>query len=210
MAVTCSKDITKERQRGRHGGSHLLHISNQQTNVYHTMKTVILLISLLPALGFLSRQVAYHRPTILGTTARERDEITHELEDLGADVRTQSMSPVEGFEEFHEGKFHKIKHEMHEKDRQWRKAVEELRRDLKQMEKRIDETRAMERMEKNVHEATENVLKKELDYFEEEHESVRVLLGDAFRLMGRRVRNGTGNSINGVLRFLRLKKKKQE
>ena len=68
----------------------------------------------------------------------------------------------------------------------------------------------MERQERNVHEATDNVLKKELDYFEEEHESVRALLGDAFRLMGRRVRNRIGNSINAILRFLRLKKKKNE
>jgi len=174
------------------------------------MKTIILLLSLLPAFGFLSQRVVHHPLTIVKTTARERDEISHELEDLGAEIKPHLMPEAEGFNEFHEGKLHAIKHEMHEKERMWRTALQELRHDIKRMEKRLEETEAMERRERTVHEATENVLKHELEYFEEEQESVRALLGDAFRLMRRRIRNRIGNTINAVLRFLRLKKRKQE
>ena len=148
--------------------------------------------------------------TMLQTGARERDEIANELEDLGDEIKGQVMKRPEGFDEYHEEKLHELKREMRQKDEQWHKTLMELQQDVKRIEQRLYETQKEARLEKIEYEAEEKELLKEIKHFEEEQESVRALLGDAFRLMGRRIKNGIGNTTNAVLRFLRLKKKKQE
>jgi len=174
------------------------------------MKTLILLLSLFPAFGFLSQQTPFRSRTLVQMGAREREEIAHELEDLGDEIKDQVMKRPEGFSEFHEEKLHELKREMRQKDEQWHKALMELQHDVKRIEQRLYDTQKEFRLEKIEYEVEEKELLKEIKHFEEEQENVRALLGDAFRLMGRRTKNGIGNGTNAVLRFLRLKKKKEE
>jgi uncharacterized membrane-anchored protein YjiN (DUF445 family) len=113
-----------------------------------------------------------------------RDEIQHELNDLGQEIEPQVLGETKGFE-YTESLIHKLRHELHERDVKYQKEIKELKKSMDGLAVMIN--------------AEEVVIR---DY-KEENESVRRLLSELAKLVGRRIRK----RVNGLLRFLRLKKR---
>jgi len=116
-----------------------------------------------------------------------RDEIVHELEVLGQEIKPHLLQEPKPFE-ITESSIQTLRHELHDRDHEYRKEVQGLRKDISKLSMSLLKEEAVIRDYKN------------------ENESLRRLLGQVVKLVGRRI----GNGMNAVLRFLRLKRKKQQ
>ena len=209
------------------------------------MKTTILGIFLLPvaASGFVSPTRATARQVTLVQDALPTDDIVHELEELGEEIKPHLMHEKHGFNEFHESLVHKLRRAVREKDKVYHQALHELEKreknysdmdlllqtlrdiqtqlqkskvltkdkaqgtppqkqvvlDKGQNQALMDLRNSLERIEKDLVESrafatawqiAEVELYNEHAKSEEEHESLRFLVGQALRLAGRRVKNG--------------------
>jgi hypothetical protein len=196
----------------------------------------------------ISSRVAMPSASFLQLTSK-MNEITHELEELGVEIKPQVMHKTEGFENYKgsHALVEKLRHAMHEKDKLFHEAIQELEQGerrvtsiaalqslLEKIHEQLNETRtyqkawevaenelkgehthrkeqkerddmlkslqkSLERLEENLKESnalttvwktTEFELDREMKLREEEHESVRKLLWLAFKLTGRRIKNG--------------------
>jgi septation ring formation regulator EzrA len=184
--------------------------------------TLLMLILILPSsLGWIIPQAQQQRhvfvvrtdvtPTdaLMMTNKRTISDITHELEDLGVDIKHQTFgnasgatadTPPEGFTHYHESLVHKLRREIHEKDVHYREAIKDLRSCLDRIEQQLE-------MYALVAKTTEYELEHERDDRLEEHESMRHLMGDIVRLIGRRIKNGPRNLFSGARNLLSRKKK---
>jgi hypothetical protein len=167
-----------------------------------TFASFLLLLSFVTAFGFASGYVV--KPCGISrrtNTARKnavRDEIRNELSDLGENIKHHSLSKPAGFDaEFPESTLLELKHEMRDKDLQYHAAIKELQEQVAGLAFILE-------TEENVLRAEEAELKEEISTYAKEHNSVRLLLAEAAKLVARRV----ARRVNGVLCFLRLKKRK--
>lgn len=119
-------------------------------------------------------------------------EIAQELQELQGDNENQHSkhkrhhniahkatppAAPEGFNTYHESLVHKLRHELYEKDRRLQETLNELETAL------LQSTTALE-----IATVTENLYEREHHLYQHEHESVRLLLWQAIKLMGRRLR----------------------
>jgi hypothetical protein len=116
--------------------------------------------------------------------------------DINEDKDTSSASQQHLAEE--ESTIHKLRDEMRERDAQYRSMLQGLQDAVAGLAI-ILETEA------NTLQAEEKVMERDIQIYEEEHESVRSLLAQAGKVMIRRITI----SIHTVLCFLRLKKRKE-
>ena len=160
------------------------------------MKTSLILFTLVtvPSLGFVPQQNVQVMPRLFVDKSRVND-IAHELEDLGEEIKPQVLHETGGFE-YTESLIHKLRRDIHEKDVHYRKELEAMQKTLDNIE---EQTRAFA----VAWETAEVELQGEIKEHKKENDSVRLLLWEAVKLVGRR----TGNAANSVLRFLHLKKK---
>ncbi|KAG7345835.1 hypothetical protein IV203_033366 [Nitzschia inconspicua] len=135
--------------------------------------------------------------------SKDVDSIARELEEMDGTkkkskhshkVRSSGDHTVEGFDKYHESLVHKLRRELYEKDKQMHILLNELENSL------LTSTTAFE-----LAELSENSYRKEHQLYQEEHESVRRLLWQAMKLVGRRIKNG----FLWVVRFGRVPKKEQ-
>lgn len=142
---------------------------------------------------------SYTRPyctavAIKSKTDKMREEIAHELEELGSEIKPHIMNhDAKGFG-VTESLIHKLRRELHERDHDYQNELKELRKEIQALSVAFTTDEYMIRE-----------CKDEIKDYTKENESVVRLLGQAVKLVARRIGNGT----NAVLRFLRLKKKKQ-
>lgn len=124
-------------------------------------------------------------------------EIVQELQELQIDndnklskheshhnVANKSPQPAaapapRGFNSFHESLLLKLRHELYKKDRRLQETLNELETAL------LQSTAALK-----IATVTENLYEREHHLYQHEHESVRLLLWQAIKLMGRRLRRG--------------------
>eukprot|EP00978_Attheya_sp_CCMP212_P009918 scaffold23647_cov51-Attheya_sp.AAC.6 len=156
--------------------------------------TVLFLGSARPMMGF----VPAHAPFVVRTgevatyQSKMTEGIMHELEDLGEEIKPQIHKNVKGFE-YTESLLHKLRLELRERDGEYVKEIKHLRKEV---------TLLLGLLQTDQTVVTE--LETQVHVYETENESVKELLGETMKLVGRRI----GNGVNRVLYFLRLKKKK--
>jgi chromosome segregation ATPase len=77
------------------------------------------------------------------------NEITHELEELGAEIKPQVMHKSEGFENYKgsHALLEKLRHAMHEKDKLFHEAIQEL----EQSERRFTSMAALQSLLEKIH-----------------------------------------------------------
>jgi Skp family chaperone for outer membrane proteins len=141
-----------------------------------------------------------------------RDDIAQELQHLGTEIKKHVMHKQPAADSSvdedtssasqhlaqEESTIHKLRNEMRERDVQYRSMLQGLQDAVAGLAI-ILETEA------NTLQAEEKVMERDIEIYEEEHESVRSLLAQAGKLMIRRITK----PIYAVLYFLRLKKKKK-
>ena len=133
-------------------------------------------------------------------SSKSRDEIAHELEDLGDEIKHQVMrnDVIHGFDEIHETEVHKLRKRVRDLKHQWQKD----RAQLAAIEERIvhlEEALEKDRIE---WETEENKLLSEMfEHEKEEGESFRKLFGKIFKLAGRRIKNGFKRLFRSTHRF---------
>jgi hypothetical protein len=195
---------------------HFPFLIQQQPTQASTMKKPIAVGILLfsAALGFIPSTAPFVRTaTPLHEGKKFREEIMHELEDLGAEIKPQLLHDVKGFE-YTESTIHKLRHEIHERDVKYQKEIKALRQDIQEFTGTFatDHIKALREdiQALRVAYATDEVIisneTRVIKDYQQEHDSVTRLLGRAVKLTARRVRNFPKN----VLWFLRLKKRKEE
>jgi hypothetical protein len=128
------------------------------SSTYYTMmKLFVVSTSLLiiPIDGFvpLLRQVVKAGPASILKNTKKLDEISHELEELGGEIKPQVMQERRGFNEYHETLVHKLRRAVHEKDELMRDALEELQDALKTRQAILDLTETMHRIEETLEES---------------------------------------------------------
>jgi uncharacterized coiled-coil DUF342 family protein len=154
------------------------------------MKTTTLVTNFLILCSTASGFIPGYAPFVHASVATKskidkmRDEIQHELNELGQEIQPQVLGEAKGFE-YTDSLIHKLRHELHERDVKYQKEIKELKKSMDGLAVMIN--------------AEEVVIRD----FKEENESVRRLLGEAAKLVGRRIRK----RVNGLLCFLRLKKR---
>lgn len=160
-----------------------------------TLSLLVLLLSLSLTLGF---SPVYAPRTTRKTSKKNaipRDEIANELEELGEEIKPhlKATSKPDGFDEFNETTLHKLQRELRERDKQYHDSIKELKNQVAGLALLLETEEVMVR-------AAETELKGEISDYEQENESVRRLLAQAVKLVGRRI----GKGVKGVLRFFFL------
>ena len=87
-------------------------------------------------------------PSLLKTS--KVDEISHELEELGQEIKPQLRPQSHGMNEFHESLVHKLRRAIHEKDAAYHKALDELEKREKQQFSMDRLTHTLQDIQKNL------------------------------------------------------------
>jgi DNA repair exonuclease SbcCD ATPase subunit len=124
-----------------------------------------------------TKAIAVASPTF--AHKRDIEEIASELEELGDEIKKPVLQDAHGMNQYQESLPHHLRLEIHD----LKKSLHATQETLKTIQKTLEEYSV-------VWETAELELKREKEDREEEHESVRRLLGSAIKLMGRRVKNG--------------------
>lgn len=140
-----------------------------------------------PSLGFVPQSGVMSDRTATFTLKLSKDveSIANELQELEGGKKNKRQSlPVddhkgEGFNTYHESLVHNLRKELWEKDKQLHDTLNELENAM------FSSATAFE-----IAEVTEQSYLKEHQLYQEEHESVRRLLWQATKLIGRRIKNG--------------------
>ena len=136
------------------------------------------------------------------THHRKIDEIAHELEELGAEIKPQVLrSEPHGFHEYHESLVHKLRRRIHEHDVKFQQELKQMKAEMKELEERVKKVDELEsRLER-----TENALFwTEVDLEIEREKRLRYVLWHAFRLTKTKVDNAVGKATDSMLKFLHL------
>lgn len=127
-----------------------------------------------------------HKPNV--------DEIAHELQELGNEIKPQLRPDAHGMDEYHESLLHHLRKELHLRDivvKDMQQSLDRIEQELKALGV-VWETAEVELLQETRHHM------KESKEHQEELNSIRFLLGRALKLMARR----TVNVVLGPFRFV--------
>lgn len=128
--------------------------------------------------------------TLVADLSKDVESIARELQDMEDARNTKKKNKhkgkelpvddhrVEGFSTYHESLVHKLRQKLYEKDKMLHQALDDLETAI------MNSATAIE-----LAEISESSYRKEHQLYQEEHESVRRLLWQATKLMGRRIKN---------------------
>lgn len=98
------------------------------------ISALLLVVLIAPVQGFAPRQGSSFKGVVLTNPITKTtqlgdaktDEISHELEELGQEIKPHHLKTAHGFNEFHETLVHKLRRAAHEKDIAYHQLLDEL------------------------------------------------------------------------------------
>lgn len=126
------------------------------------MKTALLIITLsaVSCFGFAPRPLVSTRTRTATTLIKNSklEEISHELEELGEEIRPQLLHEPHGFkDDFHDSLVHKLRHAMHEKDALYHKALNELEKRERNQTTMATLQYTLEHLQRTLHQSIKEV-----------------------------------------------------
>lgn len=158
------------------------------------------------------------RNQLRDTTSHHRkiDEIAHELEELGAEIKLQLRNnEPHGFgDDFHESLVHKLRRKIHEHDVHYQHELKEMRALIQELSTRLeldavyqqDLKDRVKQLENKLTKSEETLLWTEVDLELEREKRLRYVLWHVFKVTNTKVNNAVGKAVDSMLKFLHLYK----